>query len=239
MLTTALANSPFFAPTYDRNGGLSSLRTEPARRITGTPEKGSTMPAVPLDRVTLSANGIEKSQVAISFQANSTPSADAEPTEPRQSRQQPGNPGVQAFSPAEEQMMRELKARDPEVKTHEQAHLAAAGRYARGAPSYSYQQGPDGRRYAVGGEVGIDTGKEKTPEETIEKMQTVRRAAMAPASPSSADRAIAAAAAAMEAQARQEMQVEQAKEMAEAPASASEESEPETATVTRSLDTVV
>jgi hypothetical protein len=112
-------------------------------------------------------------------------------------------------------IVRELKQRDREVKSHEQAHLATAGQYARGGASYTYQQGPDGRRYAVGGEVPIDVGKEKTPEETIQKMRTVRSAALAPASPSPADRSIAATASANEAQARQEMQAAQAEERAE------------------------
>ena len=76
-----------------------------------------------------------------------------------------------------------------------------AGRHARGGASYTFAQGPDGRRYAVGGEVPIDVGAEPTPEASLEKMRTVRRAALAPAEPSPADRSIAAAAAAGEARA--------------------------------------
>ncbi|MCA8932648.1 MAG: hypothetical protein KDA49_09290, partial [Rhodospirillaceae bacterium] len=48
-----------------------------------------------------------------------------------------------------------LKERDAEVRRHEQAHAAAGGAYA-GQPTYEYQTGPDGNRYAVGGEVNID-----------------------------------------------------------------------------------
>ena len=51
--------------------------------------------------------------------------------------------------------------------------------------------------------------KEATPEETILKTQIVSRAALAPASPSSADRRIAARATMIEAQARRELQTEQ------------------------------
>ena len=47
----------------------------------------------------------------------------------------------------------ELKDRDREVRQHEQAHMAAAGPYAKGGPSYEYTRGPDGKRHAVGGEV--------------------------------------------------------------------------------------
>ena len=90
------------------------------------------------------------------------------------------------------QQIKELKARDTEVRTHEQAHAAVGGQYA-GSPSYEYQRGPDGTNYAVGGEVPIDVGViNGDPQATIDKMQTVRAAALAPAEPSGADRAIAA-----------------------------------------------
>ncbi|WP_350607260.1 putative metalloprotease CJM1_0395 family protein [Pseudoalteromonas sp. MER144-MNA-CIBAN-0113] len=92
----------------------------------------------------------------------------------------------------EQQQIKELKARDTEVRTHEQAHAAVGGQYA-GSPSYEYQRGPDGTNYAVGGEVPIDVGViNGDPQATIDKMQTVRAAALAPAEPSGADRAIAA-----------------------------------------------
>ena len=92
----------------------------------------------------------------------------------------------------EQQQIKELKARDTEVRTHEQAHAAVGGQYA-GSPSYEYQRGPDGTNYAVGGEVPIDVGIiNGDPQATIDKMQTVLAAALAPAEPSGADRAIAA-----------------------------------------------
>lgn len=105
----------------------------------------------------------------------------------------------------EQAQLMKLQQRDSEVRRHEQAHLAAAGQYARGGPSFTLQKGPDGKSYAVGGEVGIDVSKESTPEATIIKMQTIRRAALAPASPSAADRKIAAQASVKEARARQEI----------------------------------
>jgi len=94
-------------------------------------------------------------------------------------------------------VVRELSARDAEVRAHEQAHIAASGGMA-GSPSYSYQQGPDGKRYAVGGEVSISISSGSTPQETISRAQQVRAAALAPAQPSGQDRAVAAAASQME-----------------------------------------
>jgi hypothetical protein len=93
---------------------------------------------------------------------------------------------------AEQQQVEELKARDREVRLHEQAHARVGGQYA-GSPSYEYQRGPDGNNYAVGGQVMIDVAEvPNDPKATIDKMQTVRAAALAPAEPSGADRAIAA-----------------------------------------------
>ncbi|MEH6493666.1 putative metalloprotease CJM1_0395 family protein [Halopseudomonas sp.] len=106
---------------------------------------------------------------------------------------------------ATQQEIRELAARDREVRTHEQAHMAVGGQYA-GAVQYDYDRGPDGRLYAVGGEVGIDTSPiPGDPQATIEKMEQVRRAALAPAEPSGQDRSVAAQAGQAIAQARAEL----------------------------------
>lgn len=125
----------------------------------------------------------------------------------------PGTNGTENLDAKELLQLQELRQRDIEVRTHEQAHLSAAGQYARTGASFTYAKGPDGVSYAVGGEVGIDIGKESTPEATISKMETVKRAALAPASPSPADRSIAAHASAMEAQARQEILVQRQEEL--------------------------
>lgn len=87
--------------------------------------------------------------------------------------------------------LQQLEERDREVREHEQAHKAVAGQYA-GPIRYEFVQGPDGRRYAVAGEVPIDLSPAPTPEETIAKMEQVRRAALAPSEPSDDDRRIAA-----------------------------------------------
>ncbi|HEX5755644.1 MAG TPA: putative metalloprotease CJM1_0395 family protein [Arenimonas sp.] len=104
----------------------------------------------------------------------------------------------------------ELKATDAAVRAHEAAHLAAAGSHATSGPSYSYERGPDGRRYAVGGEVGIDTSPVRgDPEATIAKARQVERAALAPAEPSGQDLRIAAAARATAQQAQLELAQQQ------------------------------
>lgn len=101
----------------------------------------------------------------------------------------------------------ELKKADAAVRAHEQAHLAAAGGLAKGGASFVYQKGPDGREYAVGGEVQIDTSRGATPEETIARMTRVRAAALAPANPSSQDRKVARSASAAMSEARLDLHV--------------------------------
>jgi hypothetical protein len=98
----------------------------------------------------------------------------------------------------------ELQRRDAEVRAHEAAHAAAAGSLGGGA-SFEYTTGPDGRSYAIGGEVPVRISSGRTPEETLRNAAQVRSAALAPAEPSAQDRAVAVEAAAMEAAARAEM----------------------------------
>lgn len=112
----------------------------------------------------------------------------------------------QNLSDDQQKEVRELKKRDQEVKTHEAAHMSAGGAYVRGGATYSYQSGPDGNRYAIGGEVSIDASPVSgDPRATIQKMQTVISAALAPADPSGQDRSVASQAGAAEAQARKEL----------------------------------
>lgn len=128
------------------------------------------------------------------------------------------------LAPSELRQLEQLKRRDREVKAHEMAHKATAGQYAKGGASFEYQVGPDGRRYAIGGEVSIDIGKEADPEKTLQKALVIRRAALAPADPSGQDRQIAVQANLMAAEARQEIrQQEQASASAETDSSARED----------------
>lgn len=107
----------------------------------------------------------------------------------------------------------ELKQVDREVRQHEMAHMAAGGGMITSGASYTYQKGPDGVNYAVAGEVGIDTSAGKTPEETIDRAQRIRAAALAPADPSGQDRAVAAKATQMEQAARMELAQQSQQEM--------------------------
>ena len=96
---------------------------------------------------------------------------------------------------ADEKVIQQLQNRDKEVRTHELAH-ATIGGAATGSPSYTFEVGPDGKKYAVGGEVAVDLSTiAGDPQATITKMQKVYAAALAPANPSTQDSRVAASAA--------------------------------------------
>lgn len=98
----------------------------------------------------------------------------------------------QQIEQAQTKQIEQLVQRDTEVKTHEQAHAAVGGSLTQ-SPSYQYEKGPDGRRYAVEGEVSIDVSPVSgDPKATLSKMQKVYAAAMAPVQPSMADIRVAA-----------------------------------------------
>ena len=58
------------------------------------------------------------------------------------------------------------------------AHITAGGRYITSGANFTYKRGPDGRSYAVGGEISIDTAPiPGDPQATIQKMRQVKSAA--------------------------------------------------------------
>ena len=130
---------------------------------------------------------------------------------------------------ADQVVIEQLKARDREVRVHEAAHAAAGGQHA-GAPSLQFTRGPDGKNYATGGEVSINTSPVSgDPQATIAKARVIRAAALAPAEPSSQDRRVAASAAQMEAQAHIDLRALEAKEQAVAEQARTEKLEAEQA----------
>lgn len=97
----------------------------------------------------------------------------------------------------------ELKRNEQKVKAHEMAHQIAGGNFAGGV-SYKTTVGPDGKNYIVGGEVPISAPEGKTPEETVQNMEQVIKAAMAPQDPSPQDYAVASKASMLKIKAQQE-----------------------------------
>ena len=144
--------------------------------------------------------------VAAEPAVGTTNQAEGETKESQSNSAQQRDKGIDGEELTEEEQaeVEDMKDRDAEVRTHENAHKSAGGQYAA-APSYTYETGPDGKRYITDGEVSIDIGEESDPQDTITKMQVVKRAALAPAQPSAQDRQVYAEASQKEAQARQEL----------------------------------
>jgi hypothetical protein len=108
------------------------------------------------------------------------------------------------LSEEEQKTVEELKKVNDNVEKHEDAHQAVAGDLFKGK-SITYKSGPDGKQYAVAGEVQIDTTAESDdPQATMQKMERVRSAALAPSDPSAQDQKVASEAsqAIMDAQAQ-------------------------------------
>ncbi|QPJ64542.1 MAG: catalase [Candidatus Nitrohelix vancouverensis] len=203
-MVAIIQGSPVFisAPGKECTDCEDDLRQQKLQEAEATRERSV------VDRVSLSATARRLADDS----AVSVDEAEGE-SEGKQGSSPLSTPTEAQLTEEERQVVQELQARDREVRAHEQAHKSAAGPHATGGPTYTYQTGPDGRRYAVGGEVQIDTSPvPNNPEATIRKAQTIRRAATAPANPSAQDRAVAAQASRMEAEARREVQAERAEE---------------------------
>ena len=136
----------------------------------------------------------------------------------------------------EQAELQDMKSRDEEVRVHEQAHQSAGGQYAS-APHYEYENGPDGKRYVTDGSVNIDVGEESDPQATIDKMQVVKRAALAPAQPSAQDRRVYAEASQKEAEARRELNEQRQEEAAAAQGQGQEQSQAASATGSNAAST--
>jgi len=181
------------------------------RRKDGSPPSGPERSRRPQrnadgDTVELSKAGRDRAQHDPA--STGRPTAEPPTAEPG-ARSADGDP----LTDDERRALERLERRDAKVRAHEQAHVAAAGELYRGGPYYTYESGPDGRRYAVGGSVSIDTAPvENDPAATILKAMKIRRAALAPADPSSADRAVAAKASRLAAEAERELAERQAAE---------------------------
>jgi len=137
--------------------------------------------------------------------------AAAQPSEQQSSRQRLA---PKELTPEQQQQVAELQQIDRAVRTHEQAHLSAGRGVITSAANFSYIYGPDGKRYAVGGEVGIDTSAEKKPEANIDKGIRIQAAALAPRDPSPQDYRVASIGSQLEAQGRGDLARQQSEERA-------------------------
>lgn len=160
-------------PTADISGDAELAPNDTPKRSRST------------DRMTISPQA--SSLAALDKSNESNKSTEAKPVNPQEIK-----PNGEPLTDEEERKVEKLRQRDRKVRAHEQAHLSAAGGLAVGGANYEYETGPDGKQYAVGGEVKLRIPDGATPEEDLRIALQVERAALAPADPSPQDRATAA-----------------------------------------------
>lgn len=183
--------SPLSQPQGDAYGGTGIQDS-----ITGNPK---TVPR-------------KNDQGVIEHQVNSQSETQAPENNSNQEKPTSGIDSSQ-LTPEQLRLVEELKQIDTKVRNHELAHITAGGSYITSAANFTYKKGPDGKDYAVGGEVGIDvTPVPGDPEATIRKMRQVRQAALAPGDPSPQDRKVAANAASQSVKALSDLTMLRAKE---------------------------
>ena len=196
--------------------GKGYLSTNPARAsITSSQSDGNTSQK-PGD--TTSGKALpHQASAPVSPQTNAT--TDTDPQDTSGSDSQPEKQSLEKkandnqLTQAELQLVTELEQRDTEVRSHGMAHIAAGGGLITSGASFTYQRGPDGNNYTVGGEVGIDTSQiPGDPKATVQKMRQVKSAAMAPANPSAQDLKVASKAASIAAKASSELAALQTKQ---------------------------
>ena len=214
---TALTSSAGFSgiDPLTRSGAASAIREtlQSQPRSGGLSQSGAARPGPPQSGLDLRTQ-----TEAQGGAAEEVPAAEAPAVRNTQDLAEPRTNangeeiGPDGLTEAERREVEKLKARDREVRAHERAHATVGGGIA-GPPQYTFVRGPDGKQYAVGGEVSIDTSPVAgNPEATIRKMELVKRAALAPSNPSGQDRRVAAEADAKILAARQEIAQERREE---------------------------
>ena len=87
-----------------------------------------------------------------------------------------------------ERVLEKFKKMDTNVRSHEQVHASIGP--TTSPISYNYQQGPDGKMYAVGGSVRLDTSIPDDPKAAAFKLEQIKKAASGPSDTSNADNTI-------------------------------------------------
>jgi hypothetical protein len=202
MIATLAGTTSYTAPGATISSRALSVVSAPEAKVPApqTPTDNTASTTASQDQAAQAGNGRLIDLQTFTNASNAEQEGEEESTDPS------------GLTEEERAQVDELKQTDRKVRAHEQAHAAAGGAYAS-SPSYEYENGPDGNRYAIGGEVSIDVSPVSgDPEATIQKMEVVKRAALAPAEPSPQDRAVAAQADQTRLKAQAELREQRAEE---------------------------
>ena len=85
------------------------------------------------------------------------------------------------LSPEEQQAIARLARRDRAVRAYERAHVLIGGSLVQAYPTYTYQRGPDGDYYAIGGEMTLGLAADSVHRDFATDIQAMRAATSAPA----------------------------------------------------------
>ena len=85
-------------------------------------------------------------------------------------------------------VLEKFKTSDSNIRSHEQIHASIG--HTTAPISYNYQEGPDGKMYAVGGHVRLDTSIPDDPKAAAFKLDQIQRASSGPTNLSSTDTSI-------------------------------------------------
>jgi hypothetical protein len=91
-----------------------------------------------------------------------------------------------------QRVLDKFKKADADIRSHEQAHATIG--HTTSPISYNYQQGPDGKMYAVGGHVRLDVSLPEDPKAAMHKLDQIQKASTSVSEPSGADMSIATSA---------------------------------------------
>jgi hypothetical protein len=199
-------------PVYTRVsvGATTTNQLSPSRSAAERPIAGVNSDQEEVSEVDLAGRStISDGSVAEGDERSAGEQRDDEPIDEVQARASAEQHLTQGqLTEEQRELVQALQARDQEVRAHEQAHKSVGGSLA-GPVSLSYQTGPNGQRYAVGGEVPIDVSiVNGDPAATIRKMNIVKAAATAPVDPSAQDQRVAASASIILAQAIKDLSAE-------------------------------
>lgn len=207
-LSPSFIASSYPAPSQSNGGNLAPQNNEPQNSLAPSATAASQQSGVGQEPSAQQQPSAQQ-PASVAAQSSTTPpeagssASDANRSGSKTAEQQAEQVYQQQLK--DQVLVQQLKARDQEVRQHEQAHAAVGGQYA-GSPTYEYTRGPDGKRYAVAGEVSISTSEVAgDPKATMDKARVIRAAALAPAEPSAQDRRVAAEASQMEIQAQQDL----------------------------------
>jgi len=178
--------------TRDENGRIFPAKPSPRAEASGTelPWTGPATRTAPqgVHPGQIPAPGFEPDRNELSERARQRQMEVARVlADEQQARQRGARVDSQGLTAREKRLLAELGREDSEVRSHELAHFYA-GRPFTTDPEYWFVTGPLGGRFAVAGHVRFDsTPIAGDPTATLEKFETLRRAALAPAQPSTQD----------------------------------------------------